>query len=285
MSEPIIELIQYTDPYCTWCWGSEPMLRKIEMVFGDQVKLKYVVGGLVRDIRQFSDAGNNIGGKDWYKSVAAHWLEASGRHGMPVDEAIFFDIKDEIFSTYPASIAFKAAQLQDEKLANKYLRRLREAASAERLAIQHTDVQARLAEEVGLDSKQLLADIDRSGAKQAFEADLQECRRAGISGFPSFIVKHAATGKEYKFGNFRSFQDFREIFLRVGKPALVEKPVVADDAAIQAFITKYGKVALQELTEVFNLKTDECSKRVDNLASRGLVKLTVAGNGYFVTPS
>ena len=46
---PIIELTQYTDPYCTWCWGSEPIIRKIEESFGDQVRTRYVMGGLVKD--------------------------------------------------------------------------------------------------------------------------------------------------------------------------------------------------------------------------------------------
>ena len=25
--EWIIEITQYTDPYCTWCWGSEPIIN------------------------------------------------------------------------------------------------------------------------------------------------------------------------------------------------------------------------------------------------------------------
>ena len=27
-NRPLLELIQYTDPYCTWCWGSEPIMRR-----------------------------------------------------------------------------------------------------------------------------------------------------------------------------------------------------------------------------------------------------------------
>lgn len=284
MDTPVIELTQYTDPYCTWCWGSEPMLRKIEEVYGDQVAFRYIVGGLVRDIREFHDQRNNIGGNEWHRAVAAHWLEASGQHGMPVDVAIFSDIKDEIFSTYPASIAFKAAQLQDEKLANKYLRRLREAAAAERQAIQHLDVQARLAEEVGLDSGQLLAAIKSGVAQRAFEEDLQACRRAGANGFPTFTVRHLATGKEHKLGGFRSFREVRDLFRVIVGGSLVERPTVANDENIQAFIAKHGKVAPRELAEVFDLSLQECNSRIDALAASGRLKKVVAGNGFFLTP-
>jgi len=27
----IIEITQYTDPYCTWCWGSEPIVTPNEI--------------------------------------------------------------------------------------------------------------------------------------------------------------------------------------------------------------------------------------------------------------
>jgi len=85
---PIIELIIYTDPYCTWCWGSEPILRKIMEVYGGQVRLRSVMGGLVEDATRFQDPLNHIGGPRMARQVADHWREASGRHGMPVDAAV-----------------------------------------------------------------------------------------------------------------------------------------------------------------------------------------------------
>ena len=285
MNSPVIEFIQYTDPYCTWCWGSEPMIRKIVEVYGDQVKLRYVVGGLVRDIRQFSDLHNHIGGREWYRSVAAHWLEASNQHGMPVDESIFLELKDELFSTYPASIAFKAAQFQDEELANKYLRRLREAASAECQVIQRVEVQIRLAEEVGLDDHKLSVAIESGRAAQAFAADLEECRRAGVSGFPTFLARNIATGKELGFGGFRRYREVSETLRRLGGAELIARDIATDDAALVAFMAKYAKVAPKELSEVFGLTAAECQARVEALVSRGLVRKSIVGNGYFVTLS
>lgn len=160
MKKASIEIISYTDPYCTWCWGSEPILRKLEEVYGDQLIISYVMGGLVEDMRKFSDPGAGIGGELWYKQVADHWLEASDRHKMPVDEQIYYDVKDDVFSTYPACIAFKAAQFQGEENGNRYLRRLREAGAAERLVIQDTEVQADLAEGIGLDRDKFIEAIE-----------------------------------------------------------------------------------------------------------------------------
>jgi putative protein-disulfide isomerase len=85
-SDKMIEIIEFTDPVCTWCWGSEPVLRKLETRFGEQVKISYIMGGLVKDITSFYDSHNDIGGDPdrSNKNIARHWVDASERHGMPV---------------------------------------------------------------------------------------------------------------------------------------------------------------------------------------------------------
>jgi protein-disulfide isomerase-like protein with CxxC motif len=108
-----VELLAFTDPVCTWCWGSEPVLRKLETWYVDAVFIRYVMGGLVEDITAFYDSANDIGG-DPEKSnlqIARHWLEATARHGMPVRTEGFRLFSAETISTYPQNVAFKAAEL------------------------------------------------------------------------------------------------------------------------------------------------------------------------------
>jgi hypothetical protein len=97
----------------------------LKWVYGGQIEIGYKMGGLVKDIKEFYDPLNKIGGEFWHLQVANHWLDASNRHGMPVDAGQFTEYYREFKSTWPANIAVKAAELQDKKLAQKYLRRLR----------------------------------------------------------------------------------------------------------------------------------------------------------------
>ena len=62
---PAITITCYSDPYCTWCWGSEPMLTKLRAIYGQAIGVRVVMGGLVRDIAQFRHPANNIGGAHW----------------------------------------------------------------------------------------------------------------------------------------------------------------------------------------------------------------------------
>jgi len=128
------------------------------------------------------DTANGIGG-DAERSnaqIAAHWLEASARHGMPVRTAGFRMFTDQDRSTWPMCEAYEAARLVDEGLAARYLRRLREANAAEALQVNRVEVQAELAAEVGLDVGRFLGALRDGSARAAFQADLAETARHGV---------------------------------------------------------------------------------------------------------
>jgi len=278
--DPVIELIVYTDPYCTWCWGSEPVLRKIQEVYGDQVRLVYRMGGLVEDTIRFRDPLNKIGGPGMHRQVAEHWRQAATRHGMPVDADVFIDFESEFRSTWPACIAYKAAELQNPELAGKYLRRLREGASAEHLPIHRPEVQADLAGEVGLDRQRLLADIENGSAEQAFREDLQLCRDNEVTGFPSYEV-HVPGEEEVAMFGYHNYNTFESTFQRLAEDRLKPRVMVADDDGIVGFARKYGKVAPREVSEVFSLKMSEARERLDQLVSDGRLSKQQAGSGWF----
>jgi len=279
----VVEIIEYTDPYCTWCWGSEPVLRKLEYVYGGQLVVGYRMGGLVRDIRDFYDPLNGIGGEGWYIQAAAHWEDASKRHGMPVDSSVFYEIKDGFTSTYPANIAVKAAELQDRELAKKYLRRLREGAAAERLHIHLLEVQAQLAHEVGLDADRLVEDIRSGRAEAEFLKDLKECRSMGITGFPTFLVTNLHNGKSILIHGYRRYHYFEGLLEEIAGDMLIERKVTLDDETILDFIACYDKVATQEVATLLDIDKRKALELLRKLEDEGRVSSKSAGNDYFWT--
>jgi len=273
---PVVEIIYFTDPYCTWCWGSEPILRHLETSLGDQLRISYKMGGLVEDMENFFDPSNKISN---IQQVAPHWQEASERHGMPVDIAVFSDISEDFKSTWPACVAFKAAEMQDTEKAARYLRRLREAAASERRAIHRTEVQVELAEEVGLDAERFKADLESKRAREAFLSDLHEGRRQGIGAFPSFIVKNREEVSVHIHG-YHSYMDFLHTVERLStQPLVISEP---DD--IPGFVSDYGHVATQEVAEAFGLTTGEALERLGGLVASGVIQKIPLGTGEFWEP-
>ena len=279
-----IEIIEFTDPVCTWCWGSEPMLRKLETRFGEQVTISYIMGGLVRDITAFYDSYNDIGGDPdrSNSNIAKHWVEASTRHGMPVKSDGFKLFSKEHPSTYPQNIAYKAAQMQDQALANKFLRRIREASAAEARQTNKIEILLELASEAGLDIARFLDDFTHGSAQRAFEQDLATTTKYGARGFPSFLMKYGE--KEMVIRGYQQYEDFKALIGRLTGGKLQELPIAANEESIMAFVVRYGSVAPIEIQMTFDLALDELEAVISSLLNKQLIQKRKAGNGYFISP-
>lgn len=264
-----VTVTQFTDPMCTWCWGSEPIIRRLRTVYGEQVQVEYVMGGLVEDFDDFSDAANDISQPG---DVAPHWLEASESHGMPVDTAIF-DV-DPARSTYPASVAFVAARQQDTDLAGRYLRRLREAYATQVRNVNDRDEQLDLAASVGLDVDAFVAALEDGTARAGFESDLSRTRAAGVRAFPTYHVD--GPRGERRAAGFQSVDDLEAVLSAVA-PALEQ----SSPPPIERFVDVWGPVATQEVAAVYELGRGNARQVLQSLADEGVLRREPRGNGLF----
>jgi putative protein-disulfide isomerase len=275
--EPQIEITEFTDPYCTWCWGSEPVLRHALEAYGDRISLRFVMGGLVEDRTTFYDPANGIGGEQWEQQIAAHWVEASGRHGMPVDMAHYERVLG-MPSTYPANIAYEAAKLQDPAHADRYLRRLREAAAIEGQAIHEPEVLAGLAAEMGLERARFERDFS-GAAVEAFAADRATCAQYGVRGFPAFLVRVGE--REQTLPGYRGFSQFAGLIdLLAGYP-VARRTLEFRDEVVLGFVDKYGSAAPREVAEVFEVADEAADAALQRLTAAGLVECLQVETGRF----
>ena len=82
-----IVITNYSDPVCVWCWGTEPIFRAMETHYPNLFSIRYVMGGMVRDLSDFNDEENGIGGGDADKinaQLREHLAESTAVHHMPV---------------------------------------------------------------------------------------------------------------------------------------------------------------------------------------------------------
>lgn len=240
------------------------------------------MGGLVENIREFYDRANDIGGdpEESNKNIAKHWLEASEKHGMPVRTEGFQLFTDENPSSYPQNIAYKAAQMQSEELANKFLRRIREATAAEARQTNRRDELVGLASEVGLDIASFVEHLEDGSAQQAFEEDLQKIRKYRVRAFPSFQLS-------YKHENiilhgYQSYNTFTKLINNITDGAVEERNIEKSEEAIHNFIKRFESVAPVEIKNTFDLTDKELKSFVDPLINRNDVRKVWAGNGYLI---
>lgn len=187
-----VKIIYYTDPICSSCWGIEPQLRKLKLEYGDCVDIEYKMGGLL------PDWSYNSGGISKPSDVAQHWDEVSKIYDMPIDGDVW--LEHPLASSYPPSIAFKAAQLQDPQKAILFLREIREMVFLQKKNITEWPYLALAAKSVGLDPEQLKHDY-QNRATTLFNQDLDLGRTLGIRGFPTLLLTNAAGKTEIVYGS------------------------------------------------------------------------------------
>jgi predicted DsbA family dithiol-disulfide isomerase len=175
-----ITIDYFTDPICSSCWGFEPQLRRLKLEYGHAIAIRYCMGGLL------PDWSYNSGGISKPSDVFGHWREVAEHYEMPIDGSVW--LNDPLHSSYPPSIAFKAAQLQDEGKSIALLRRMREMVFIENRNIAQWTTIAEAAQAIGLDTAVLHNDFKASG-QIAFDADLKYTRQNGVRGFPTLIVR------------------------------------------------------------------------------------------------
>ena len=281
-----IEIIEFTDPACTWCWGSEPVLRKLEYSFDHNLKISYSMGGLVKDAKTFMDQKNNIGGdlKQFNQQVAKHWLEASERHSMPVQTDGFELFTESDRSTFPMNIAYKAAQFQGEEIANRFLRKMREAIAAEARQANRTEVLIELANDAGLDIPPFVSSLNDGSAEQAFKLDRDRMNQCSIRGFPGYLVKNNG-GKEVLLQGYQSYDDFVAVIKMLSENSVAPTHYKVNMETIINFISCYDRIAPIELQMVFDLDKTITQNWLDSLTNSGHLSVQKVGNGAFYSLS
>lgn len=272
---PKLDIFYYTDPDCSWCWATEPLIKKVQEEYAGQVRLTFRMGGLLEKWDNFFDSLNQIGRPE---QVAPHWVEVARRSGMPIDEKIWYE--DPPASTYPGCIAYKAALFQDPSLAEVYLRRLREAVMTERRNIARESVLFGIAEEVGLDMDLFRKAFLTGPAREAFNEDLREARGRGITGFPTLVIRNSI-GREITLVGYRPYKDYENAMKRLATEALHKMPLLP----IIDFIRKYGHVATEEVARVYEMDRAAALAELDALVGTGeAAKEAKAGGEFWLIP-
>src|SRR5207245_10921652 len=112
-------------------------------VDGQDGKIRYRMGGITESMQEWRKEYDVVDDKSLKVWVA----ESVSLTKMPVDPE--FILKTRAKSTWPACIAFKAAQLQKEELAELFFRKLMESIQVEAKNGSNEEVYLKLAEEIG----------------------------------------------------------------------------------------------------------------------------------------
>lgn len=265
-SEKPIKIIYFTDPICSACWGIEPQLRRMKMEYGKYIDIEYCMGGLLPTWEGF-----NGGGISKPSDVYHHWEEVSHHYEMPMVGDVW--LKDPLPSSYPPSIAFKAAQMQDGQKAILFLRRLREMVFVEAKNITRPELIAEAATWAGLDAKQLEAD-SKGPAKSLFEQDLLKARQMGVRGFPT-VFFHDANGNRLTVYGVRGYEEFEASIKKLAADASAD-PLSPEPLT---YFEPFKSLTAKELSVFTKTSLQTSSDKLVQLEKAGKLDAVTTKNG------
>ncbi len=260
-----VRITYFTDPICSSCWGVEPQLRKLKLEYGEYFEIDYKMGGLLPDWNY------NRGGISKPSDVAHHWDEVSLYYEMPIDGNIW--IEDPLHSSYPPSIAFKAAQRQSPKKAIAFLRRIREMVFMEKKRITKWEYLVEAALEVGLDVVQLKADFE-GPALQDFKEDLFQTQTFEVQGFPTFFFKDE-TGNQFIVCGFKPYQYFEKAILNL-VPDVQKKTIKSD---LESMFEYYPTLTSKEFAVLTDTSVSDAERKLYAYYQQNMLEKIEIKNG------
>jgi len=264
-----VKIIYFTDPICSSCWGIEPQLRKLKLEYGNFIEVEYRMGGLL------ADWSYNSGGISKPSDVAHHWDEVSIYYDMPIDGDVW--IEDPLSSSYPPSIAFKAAQIQDNEKAILFLREIREMVFLQKKNITKWEYLEFAAKKVGLDIVKFKADYEGK-AKELFEEDLKLAKALGVRGFPTLIFTDTTGQKETVYGT-KPYAFYEVAVLKLNSSATK----IDYSKNLETLFSKYHSLTAKEFSELSGTPRAECEKLLNDHITTGYLEKLTTKNGSIWT--
>lgn len=260
-----VKVIYYTDPICSSCWGIEPQLRKLKLEYSHSLEMEYRMGGLL------PDWSYNSGGISKPSDVAHHWDEVSHYYDMPIDGDVW--LEDPLHSSYPPSIAFKAAELQDKEKAVQFLREIRERVFLQKKNITKWEHLATAAHSAGLDEAQLKRNYEGK-AKELFKEDLDLAKKLGVRGFPTMFFVDGQGNQERVYGS-KPYHVYETALLKLHPTAKKN----SFENSWSSLFSKFPSLTSREFSELSGVTRKESDDYLHKICEDGHLEKIETKNG------
>ncbi len=269
-----IEIYSFIDPLCPECWALEPIIKKLQTVYGNYIRLVYYIGGKMGTINCCNrNNENELKGRN---DLAKKWEKVASRSGMSCDGDIWYE--NPISSPYVASLAIKAAEFQGRKAAARFLRIVREYLFLDKQNISEKVVLLECAKKADLDLVEFENDLQSERTLKAFQCDLKISSEMDVHDYPTLIFFNENVEEAgIKVSGMYPFDVYVEIMSEVLNKQLTK----TEPPTIEDFMRKYRFVASKEISVVYDLSIESVEKEMKKLVLKQKIERVPVKYGTF----
>lgn len=263
-----IEIYLFIDPLCPECWALEPIIKKLQIEYGQLFSIRHVLSGTLSSL--------NMGNSKKLENIAQVWEKTASRSGMSCDGNVWFE--NPITSPHVASIAIKAAELQGRKPAIRFLRKVQEYVFIAKKNISNIDVLTECAASAGLDVDEFIRDMHSSGAAKGFQCDMKITNEMDVHETPSLVFFNQNIEDEgIKISGLYPY----EVYVQILNEILHGLPKPSPPPSLEEFVSCFKLVATKEIEAVYNMDKATVEKEMKKLVLKQIVEKIPAKHGTF----
>lgn len=190
-----VKITTFTDPMMGLSYECEPMFRKLETHYGEQIEFEYVMSGLVRDVYDFVDRADLRFGKAeairrYNKRLAKIYESEKHISGMPINMDSFCLFDSEHTSSLPLNLAYKAVQLIDPEKADLFLYNLRYATIVDCRPTTHLEEITDVVRKTGINVDRFMTAYNDGSVQTELDKDFALFQRLGLHSLPAYLIQY-----------------------------------------------------------------------------------------------
>jgi len=237
MASPVtnkpIEMYLFLDPLCSVCWDMQPILRKLQVEYGQYFTIRIVLSTQLNKL-----------------NTACHLSD---------DRKYTYAMQDH--AVLP-SIAVKAAEFQGKKAAQRFLDKIQEYFFLQTKNVTSYTVLKELAAEAQLDVKEFIQDFQSKDCARSFQSDLSITREMEVSSFPTIVFFNENIEDEgIKVSGIYPY----DIYVQILQEMLYDVPKKQTPPRLEKLLERFNSVTTSEVADYYNLSEQQAERELKKL--------------------
>ncbi|MBS4207956.1 ClpXP adapter SpxH family protein [Bacillus sp. FJAT-50079] len=264
-SKPL-EIYFFIDPFCSDCWSLSPLLKKLQLEYGDYFTIKYVLCGQLSALNCKS------------KPDIPHFLQNKKCQEWKGISLQFSFTDEDAFTPHLAAISIKAAELQGKNAGIRFIQRLQELFFIENANITDINILRQCAKYVGLDLEEFTKDIYSTSAARAFQCDLKISAEMEVTEMPAMVFFNENIEDEgLKITGIYSYSIYVQILTEI----LEEYPKPAEIPPLEMFLKENPINETNDLALIYDKPVKHIERQMKKLQLQQKAKKIPAQSGNF----
>jgi len=256
---PKVEVVHATSPLCNWSWGYEPVINRLEAIYGKQVKFTVVQAIPHTDRQKWLEDYDMT-----EKEALAFQKEIDEAHGFPIKPLTRWEDFPE--TALPAGLAVKATSIVAGARAERHLSRaLMFAGLVEGRDTSRDDVISDVVRKQSLDLAAILKAVEGEDAMKALEEDMH--RGGHGANFYSILVRDGDKTTVALEQAYDPARVERAIDYVAGRKLKKTPP-----KDVVGYVLEHGPVPLLEVQRMFALAAPQAKKALAAGEKKGKIE-------------